>query len=159
MVLPPLYAIRSHPFRNLRHPNAAHTLCGLHGRFIFAFKICMLWHICQTVHIEIFTRSSSYTDGVGVANLVHSLTLSLFPVTVTFRVVSPKFNPSTRSPWTIYGPAGWSRLCHAAILYRTPNPSHRGTSHYECNFWNYITRCDVKSRLHRGFLAVQGERK
>lgn len=25
MVLPPLYAIRSHPFRNLRHPNAAHT--------------------------------------------------------------------------------------------------------------------------------------
>lgn len=99
-----------YPFTPLSKPSppqrCSYQLCGLHGRFIFAFKICMLWHICQTVHIEIFTRSSSYTDGVGVANLVRSLTLSLFPVTVTFRVVSPKFNPSTRSPWTIYGPAG-----------------------------------------------------
>lgn len=126
----------------------------------------MLWHICQTVHIEIFTRSSSYTDGVGVANLVRSLSLSFFPPSPSLfawlflQNLTPRLVP-------LPGPFMGQLVDHAYVapryctgleqfLYGTKPIPFRGTGHYECNFW---TRCDVKSRLRRGFLAVQGERK
>lgn len=131
----------------------------------------MLWHICQTVHIEIFTRSSSYTDGVGVANLVRSLSLFSPRHRHFSRGCFSKNNPS-KTPLTprlvpLPGPFMGQLVDHAYVapryctgleqfLYGTKPIPFRGTGHYECNFW---TRCDVKSRLRRGFLAVQGERK
>lgn len=164
MILPPLYAIRSHPFRNLPpSQRCSYQLCGLHGRFIFAFKICTLWHICQTVHIEIFTRVVVVTPMAQVLPIwfALSLSLSLFSPSL-FALFLQNLTPRLVHP----GPFMGQPVDHAYVTPRyctgleqflygsKPIPS--GTAHYDCNF---CTRCDVKPRLHRGFLAVRGERK
>ena len=91
-----------------RKPFAAHAasltpgLCGLHGRFIFAFKICTLRHICQTVHIEIFARDGDgYTptgrrccQSAGISLSLHPRAPSHYHFSL---VVSPKFHSRRNS--------------------------------------------------------------
>lgn len=173
MVLPPLYAIRSHPFRNLRHPNAAHTnsaVC-MADLYLHLKSAC-----CGTSVKRCILKSSRVVVVTRMAQVLpiwFALSLSLFsPRHRHFsRGCFSKNNPS-KTPLTprlvpLPGPFMGQLVDHAYVapryctgleqfLYGTKPIPFRGTGHYECNFW---TRCDVKSRLRRGFLAVQGERK
>lgn len=168
MVLPPLYAIRSHPFRNLRHPNAAHTnsaVC-MADLYLHLKSAC-----CGTSVKRCILKSSRVVVVTRMAQVLPiwfalSLSLSFFPPSPSLfawlflQNLTPRLVP-------LPGPFMGQLVDHAYVapryctgleqfLYGTKPIPFRGTGHYECNFW---TRCDVKSRLRRGFLAVQGERK